>query len=83
MMRPVASVFVVLTFMSFLAAQVATGFMRKLFEGLVYPRAMRGLDAILDAVIVAPFGRTGGAMLLLALGLIFAVAIMRRSRALA
>lgn len=64
--------------MAFLAAQAGTGFMRELFAGDVYPRALRAFDWILQIVFTGPLGRTGGVVALLALGSIFAALIIRR-----
>jgi hypothetical protein len=62
----------VFLFMVFLALQAATGFMRDLFAGGVYPRAMRALDTVLETLFTQPLGQAGGAILLFILGLLFA-----------
>lgn len=69
----------VFLFMSFLAAQAATGFMRNLLAGGVYPRAMRAFDWILETFVTGPLGNIGGAVVLLFLGVIFAALIWRRA----
>lgn len=69
----------VFLFMSLLAAQAATGFMRDLFAGGVYPRAMRAFDWILETFVTGPLGNIGGAVVLLFLGVIFAALIWRRA----
>lgn len=79
MIRVYAKSGFVFLFMAFLAGQAATGFMRDLFAGGVYPRAMRAFDWILGAFFVGPFGQVGGAAVLLFLGFVFAGLIMNRS----
>ena len=68
----------VFAFMAFLSAQAATGFMRELFAGSVYPRAMRALDVFIETVFTGPFGEVGGALALLFLGALFAGLVLRR-----
>jgi hypothetical protein len=69
----------VFLFMAFLALQAATGFMRDLFVGGVYPRAMRALDWVLETLFIQPLGHGGGAILLLILGLLFAWLVWRQA----
>ncbi len=80
MVRPLAKAGFVFLFMAFLAAEAGTGFMRDLFRGGVYPRAMLAFDWILETLFVGPLGSTGGAALLLGLGVIFAGLILRQGR---
>jgi hypothetical protein len=68
----------VFLFMAFLAAQAWTGFMHDMFAGAVYPRAMRAFDWIIETFFVGPLGRTGGAVLLLGLGIMLAALTIRR-----
>ena len=68
----------VFLFMAFLAAQAATGFMRDLFAGGVYPKAMRAFDWILNTFFTGPLGQAGGAFALLLLGAVFAALVLRR-----
>jgi hypothetical protein len=68
----------VFCFMAFLSAEAATGFMRTLFAGGVYPRAMRAFDWMLKTFFTDPLGQTGGAIALLGLGLLFAILVWRR-----
>lgn len=68
----------VFLFMAFLAAQAATGFMRTVFAGGVYPRALRAIDAILETCFVGPLGPEEAALTLLALGAAFAARIRWR-----
>lgn len=70
--------FVVL-FMAFMALHAATGFMRDLFAGGNYPRAMRAFGWILDTLFVGPLGKVGGTTMLVALGLLFAMLAYRRT----
>ena len=78
MLRAVLQAGFVFLFMTFLAAQAATGFMRDLFSGPVYPRAMRAFDWILATFFTGPLGKAGGAIVLLGLGVGFAALILRR-----
>ena len=68
----------VFLFMAFLAAQAATGFMRDLFAGGVYPKAMRAFDWILSTFFTGPLGQAGGAFAILLLGAVFAALVLRR-----
>jgi hypothetical protein len=67
----------VFVFMTILAAQAGTGFIRDLFNGGVYPRALRAFDWILDKVLVGPLGPTNSAIALLCFGVAFAALILR------
>lgn len=78
MTRAAVKAGLVFLFMAFLAAQAATGFMRDVFAGGVYPRAMRAFDLILSAFFTDPLGRAGGAFALLLLGAVFAALVLRR-----
>ncbi len=68
----------VFLFMAFLAAQAGTGFMRDVFAGGVYPRAMRAFDWILATFFTGRLGQAGGAAVLLCLGGVFALLILRQ-----
>ena len=68
----------VFLFMTFLAAQAATGFMRDVFAGGAYPRAMRAFDWILATFFTGPLGHAGGAIVLACLGIVFALMVLRR-----
>ena len=78
MLRAVLQAGFVFLFMTFLAAQAATGFMRNFFSGPVYPRAMRAFDWIVATFFTGPLGQAGGATVLLGIGAGFAVLILRR-----
>lgn len=78
MTRAAVKAGLVFLFMAFLAAQAATGFMRDMFAGGVYPRAMRAFDWILSTFFTDPFGRAGGALALLLLGAVLAALVLRR-----
>lgn len=69
--------FVVLAFFVVLALHAATGFLKGQF-GQPYPRAMRGIDGIIEALFVSPFGQTGGASVIAIVGLLCAWLAFRR-----
>ena len=81
MFRAVAKAAFVFIFFAFLAAQAGTGFMRLLFSGAIYPRAMRAFDAILETVFIGPLGQAGAAVALLTIGLLFSLLVWRREAA--
>jgi hypothetical protein len=81
MFRASAKAAFVFLFIAFLAAQAGTGFMRSLFSGAIYPRAMRAFDAILETVFIGPLGQTGGAVALLTIGLLLSILVCRREAA--
>jgi hypothetical protein len=64
----------------FLAVQASTGFMRLIFDGDYYPRAMRPLDWMLQAGFIGPFGKVGGSIILVGLGLVLAAIVLRHER---
>jgi hypothetical protein len=69
----------VFLFMAFLATQAATGFMRELFSGGVYPRAMQALDWVLETLLIGSLGPFGGAFVLLVFGLLMALLVWKKA----
>jgi hypothetical protein len=79
MMRAIGAAAFVFSFMVFLAAQAATGFMHGVFAGQVYPRAMRPLDCLIETFFTGPLGHKGGALAILVLGGVLAGLAFRRA----
>jgi hypothetical protein len=77
MLSALLRAFVVLAFFVVLALHAATGFLKGQFEQ-PYPRAMRGIDGIIETLFVGPFGQIGGASAIVIIGLLCAWLAFRR-----